>query len=134
MAYATSTKVPVVQTQAEIGEMLRKAGATTYGTANEGDRGIVFFRLKDRMVRFTLKTGGGAQGERTRWRTLLLVLKAKLEAIATGLVTLEDEFLAQTMTGDGKTVSEHVQPIIEKNLIEGGAPRFALLGAPEPKP
>ena len=101
-------------------------GRRDAGAATEGERGIVFFRFKDRMIRFAVTVPAGEQKERTRWRALLLVLKAKLEAIASGIVTMEDEFLAQTMTGDGRTVSEHVQPIIKQNFIEGGAPQFQL--------
>ena len=131
MPYAETTKVPILKTQAEICELVQRAGATTYGTATEGGRGIVFFRLKNRMIRFMVEVPDGEQKSRTRWRALLLILKAKIEAINTGIVTMEDEFLAQTMTGDGGTVSDHIQPIIERNFIEGGTPQFKL---PAPRP
>lgn len=128
MAYAEKTQVPSSKTKVEIETLLRKVGATTFGTAQEGAKALVFFRLKDRMVRFTLDLPENEQQERTRWRALLLVVKAKLESVATGLVTFEDEFLANTVMSDGQTVGDVIQPQITENYRVGGPPRLALTG------
>src|SRR5215472_1931263 len=52
------------------------------------------------------------QAYRQRWRALALVIKAKLEAVESGITSLEDEFLAHIMMPDGKTVADHVRPRI----------------------
>lgn len=46
------------------------------------------------------------QACRQRWRALALVIKAKLEAVDTGITTFEDEFLAHIVLPDGKTVGK----------------------------
>jgi hypothetical protein len=38
-----------------------------------------------------------------RWRALALVIKAKLEAVAAGITTVEQEFLAHIVLPDGHT-------------------------------
>ena len=129
MAYAETTKVPISQTKAEMERLLIKHGATAFGIAQDGQTASVFFRLNDRMIRFRVSVPEGPQRARSHWRALLLVIKAKLEAVATGIVTLEDEFLAQTVMGDGTTVGENIQPQIAENYRVGGAPRL-MLGSP----
>jgi hypothetical protein len=37
------------------------------------------------------------QAVRQRWRALVLVIKAKLEAVESGITSFEDEFLAHTV-------------------------------------
>lgn len=50
---------------------------------------------------------------RQRWRALALVVKAKLEAVESGITTFEDEFLAHIVLPDGSTVGEFMVPQIE---------------------
>jgi hypothetical protein len=50
------------------------------------------------------------QACRQRWRALALVIKAKLEAIETGIASFEDEFLAYTMLPSGETVGAWLAP------------------------
>lgn len=45
---------------------------------------------------------------RRRWRCLLLAIKSKLESVASGIETIEQAFLAQIVTSDGRTVHERV--------------------------
>lgn len=47
---------------------------------------------------------------RQRWRALVLVLKAKLEAVASGISTLEAEFLANVVMQDGRTIGAAILP------------------------
>lgn len=47
---------------------------------------------------------------RQRWRALVLVLKAKLEAVASGISTLEAEFLANVVMNDGRTIGAAILP------------------------
>ena len=41
------------------------------------------------------------QACRQRWRALLLIIRAKLEAVESGITTLESEFLANIVLPDG---------------------------------
>lgn len=48
------------------------------------------------------------QATRSRWRSLYLVVKAKLEAVDAGISTVEREFLADVLLPGGVTVGEKV--------------------------
>jgi len=82
------------------------------------------FRLNGRHLRFSLPLGEklSPQQQRSRWRALLLVIKAKLEAIDIGILTLEDAFLAETMLPDRQTVAECMAPQIESAYRTGQMP------------
>jgi hypothetical protein len=75
----------------------------------------VTFKLKERVVRLDvpmpteLEAGSKARMEqamRQRWRALVLVLKAKLEAVESGISTLEAEFLANMVMRNGMTIGQ----------------------------
>ena len=51
------------------------------------------------------------QGYRQRWRALLLIIRAKLEA---GITTLESEFLVNIVLPDGGTVGHWLAPRVEE--------------------
>lgn len=59
------------------------------------------------------------QACRQRWRALALVIKAKLEAVESGISVFEDEFMANIVLPGGRTVSEEVRPRIAA-MYEGG--------------
>lgn len=67
-----------------------------------------------------------------RWRALALVIKAKLEAVAAGITTIEDEFLAHTVLPDGQTVGEFMQPQIAIAYERGSMPTTLMLEGPKP--
>ena len=50
------------------------------------------------------------QACRSTWRALLLVIKAKLEACAVGISTVEREFMADVVLPGGQTLGEWVRP------------------------
>lgn len=153
MSYAEGTSVSVEQTRAEIERTLRKYGADAFAYAQDGPKAAVMFRLAERQYRFNLlmpdpqdkvfwvyHRGGYAhrrtetegvkrweQACRQRWRALLLVIKAKLEATALGITSIEDEFLAQTIMPDKQTVSEWLRPQLEEAYRLGHMPRALLL-------
>lgn len=64
------------------------------------------------------------------WRALLLVIKAKLEAVESGISEFEQEFMAHIVMPDGRTVSEWIRPEIAKAYESGQMPQLAL---PAPK-
>src|SRR5262249_43854026 len=103
---------------------------------------MILFECKDRRVMFELPLPGQDENRflrdghgklrtaqrcheawqqacRQRWRALALVIKAKLEAVESGITTFEDEFLAHIVMPDGKRVADHVKPTIAR-VYEGG--------------
>lgn len=66
--------------------------------------------------------------ERRLWRVLVLVVKAKLEAIAQGLSDVEHEFLADVVVKGGRTIGELLRGEIDKIYKGSDVPRL-LLGA-----
>lgn len=65
------------------------------------------------------------QAVRSRWRALVLVIKAKLEAVATGIVTFEEEFLAHVVLPSGDTVGRWVEPQLAEVYDRGRDARAA---------
>jgi hypothetical protein len=45
---------------------------------------------------------------RRRWRSLALAIKAKLEVVASGIATFDEEFMAHLVLPDGTTVGDRV--------------------------
>jgi hypothetical protein len=59
------------------------------------------------------------QVEREQWRALLLILKAKLEFIASGHTTPEREFLAFTVLPSGAIVGDELEPRLAEAYATG---------------
>jgi hypothetical protein len=70
-----------------------------------------------------------AAEERRRWRAMLLVIKAKLEIVATGSSSFEREFLADILLPDGSTVGDVAVKQIADSYKTGGMPKSLLLGS-----
>lgn len=70
------------------------------------------------------------QAVRQRWRALLLVIKAKLEAVDTGIVSFEEEFLAHMVLPSGETVSEWFTPQLNEAYATGQMPAGLTLALP----
>lgn len=90
---------------------------------------VVEFAMRERRLRFRIGTPLDSnhatdrqreQFVRTRWRALLLTIKAKLESVEAAIEVFDEAFMAQTVMPDGKTVAEHVVPAI-KSSYEGNA-------------
>ena len=134
--YAQKTKVPIAQSRAEIERLLDRHKAKQYGTAVDYDlrQARVQFRLHERIVRFIItlpdpkKYGQGerlAQAERQKWRALLLVIKAKLEAVENSIATFEEEFLAHIVLPNDRTVADYVIPQVAAMYQTGHMLRLA---------
>lgn len=67
------------------------------------------------------------QAKRERWRGLVLLLKAKLEAIDIGMSTVEREFLSDIFLPDGRTIHEALEAPLAAAYATGNMP--PLLGA-----
>jgi hypothetical protein len=144
--YANETKVGSEVSRAEIERTLIRYGASAFQYGWDGTAATVGFRLKGRVVKFVLtlpdrqsreftrtpernlertteaRDAAYEQAIRQRWRALLLVIKAKLEAVDAGIVSLESEFLAQTMLPTGETIGEWVGPQVDEVYRTGGMP------------
>lgn len=135
--FAENTSVPVEKSRAEIERMITRYGAKSTAFMNSPGRALIMFECNDRRVAFELplpniedkkflRDGRGTvrtppkrfeaweQACRQRWRALALVIKAKLEAVESGITSFEDEFLAHIQTPDGRSVGSHVKPMLKK--------------------
>ncbi len=143
--YAARTTVPVVQSRNEIEKMLRRHGATAFGYLYQDGAEILVFEVARRRVlmrlplpdrnsrEFTHTTTHRSrtrvqadqvydQAVRVAWRALVLIIKAKLEAIAAGITTVEREFLADIALPNGQTVGDFVAPQLDRVYESGDMP------------
>jgi hypothetical protein len=144
--YAANTEVTSDKSRTEIERTLVRYGADqfAYGWANE--QAMIGFRAHDRQVRFMLplpdrnddefqftptkrdrRSVDAAEREwekacRQRWRALALVVKAKLEAVESGITEFEDEFLAHIVLPDGSTAGQWMRPQIAEAYDRGLMP------------
>jgi hypothetical protein len=129
--YAARTDVPLDRSIDEIVRVLRKSGAERIARAEEPDRMAVQCFLNDRLLRFSIGLPDGPQARRQRGRALLLVIKAKIESIESGVETFDEAFLANIVTPDGRTIAQWAVPQIETAYAEGKMPTQLLLAAPQ---
>lgn len=147
--YAAGTKVSAQKSRNEIETTLERYGATQFGLAVEQQRAVVMFVADGRQVRFVIPmpdaddrvvthTPTGLRRDRAqiqsaleaearrRWRALALAIKAKMEVVASGIATFEEEFAAHVVLPDGSTVGEWLQPQIEAAYTSGAMPSSLL--------
>ena len=134
MAYANRTDVPVERTRTEIEATLKRYGADRFAYFSETGRAVVVFEAHKRRIRFDLPVPEGEavkdqQTRRSRWRALLLCIKAKLEAVESKIETFEEAFLAHVVLPDGMTVGHHTQKTIEQAY--SGNQMVPMLPAPK---
>ena len=140
-AFAAGTVVSVAKSKAEIEDLLTRYGADGFAYMQDAARAAVLFSVLGRRVRFILpipakdearfthrkpKASWRSPEKRTElqalaewdqehrrlWRSLALVIKAKLEAVRSGIVTFENEFLAHMVMPNGPTVGEGIAPAL----------------------
>jgi hypothetical protein len=155
--FAIDTDVPVERSRMEIEATLARYGADRFAYFSEKTRAIIVFEAKERRLKFELPLpqitdhevthGGGehrqkrrnastdlhavaAQLARARWRALLLCIKAKLEAVESGIESFDVAFMANVVLPDGTTVGDRVVPAIVKTYETGSMQ--PLLPAPKP--
>lgn len=139
--YARQTEVSVERSKGEIEKTLARYGAGAFAYATSGAKAMVQFQANNRRIMFVLplpdpsadeyryySRNGAVQKHRERhkadaaalwekacrqkWRCLALSIKAKLEAVESGIATFEEEFMAHIVLPDGKTVGQHMLPQI----------------------
>jgi hypothetical protein len=88
---------------------------------------MIAFGMKDARLVFRLPLpNDNPQDQRSRWRGLLLCIKAKFESVDRGVETFEEAFLSHVMMDDGQTFGQHAIPRL-KEITAGNVP---LLPAP----
>ena len=145
MAYAQDTSVPVNRTRLDIESLLKKTGATEYIQGNSENKQAIAWTLKGKRYRITMvipdidskkviltpagrrRTPAQAkiyheQLERSMWRQLYIIIKAKLVAVEAGIRTIEQEFREDMLLPNGQTVGEYMGPQIEQAYITGKMP------------
>lgn len=147
MPYAEHTKVPVERTRAEIERALEKAGASQFISGWDSKEGVgrVRCELEGVYLQFEIRAPDPKEFERDsagrlraeealrsaldkelkrRWRVLLLLIKAKLEAITLGQSSVRSEFLANVLLPDQSTVDEWLASQIEEAYAKGTMPKL----------
>lgn len=124
MAYATKTSVSIERSQGEIKKILTKYGASAYALMENENKAMVMFELQSRRIMFKLplpekptRTTGVELKKhdqlcRSKWRSLALCIKAKLESVESQILTFEEAFLAHIMLPNGKTFGDIAIPEI----------------------
>lgn len=136
MPYAERTRVPITRSRDELDGLLRKKGAQGFATAWDASGDRIEFLWRGLRIRFFLPRVKATQREtpeqadRRRWRALLLVVKAKLEAVESGISIFEEEFMAHIVDeSTGRTVGEVLIPRIQqaggkaRGLLADGGPQ-----------
>ncbi len=129
--YAQATQVTPSRSMEEIQKTLRRYGAEEFVFGQRQGQGALEFVLGGRRMRMVFDLPGIAevastptgrrrkvtateaaheQAVRQRWRALALVVKAKLEAVESGIATLEGEFLAYIVLPTGETIGQWALP------------------------
>lgn len=128
--YAEATKVPVGQTQGEVKDLLRRAGADRLAIYEDNQGSAVAFEIRGRMYRLDVprKTSKNPeQEERRMWRLTLLLVKAKLEAVREGATTIEREFLADALLPDKSKLGDWANEQLQVAYESGRMPEQLLL-------
>lgn len=146
--FASQTTVSPEKSRAEIETLLLRYGADQFMYALKPEAAAIAFRCHGRHIRFVLpmprideqrfthvKRRGYLQKRtpdqardawhqevRSRWRALALVIKAKLEAVESGIAEFEDEFLAHIVLPDGRTMGQLARPQIANAYETGQMP------------
>ncbi len=141
--YAKQTTVSPEKSRAEIESILKRYGASKFMYGWQAGGAIIAFEANGRHIRFVLplpdkviRTPKGRyvrnvetyteQVKRQRWRALALAIKAKLEMVASDIATFETEFEPYTLLPNGMTVSEWMQPQIQRAYETGSMPPLLL--------
>ncbi len=128
MRYAKTTSVTVEKSQIQIQQVLKKYGADQFMYAWADETVMIGFRIDGYPVQIQIPMPEKPQEQRQAMRVLLLLIKAKLEWIETGLSTVAAEFMAQLMLPNGQSMAQWALPHLES----GKMPR-SLPALPEPK-
>lgn len=152
MKYAQTTSVSVDASRNEIEKTLKRYGAKAFAYATQDTRALIMFEFNGKRIRFILNlpyinerrfTHTPSRGTRRspeaqmqeweqacrqKWRALLLVIKAKLEAVDSGISIFEEEFMANIVLPNNQTVGEYVLPQVDSCYISNKLPPMIDFG------
>ncbi len=134
-AYADRTRVPEHRSRADIEQELSKHQCERIAVMTEPE-GVWFAFVKDgRAYRMgiTLPPGDHPKGSaerRRRMRTLLLYVKARLNAVRDGVKSFDAEFMPERVMHDGRTLAEHAHEQIGRLEQAGHLPARLMLPGP----
>lgn len=144
--YAQNTDVTSDRSRNEIERTLQRYGADQFFYGWQEGGATLGFRMHSRRVQFILplpdrnadefrytpsrgyersqKDWDAAyeQAIRQKWRALALVVKAKLEAVESGITSFEEEFLAHIVLPNGQRVGAFMVPQIATAYQTGAMP------------
>lgn len=141
--YAENTNVSSELSRIDIEKTLIRYGASGFAYASTDGKALIAFTMSGRQIKLILSlprrdeyrltpTGkrrtensqqeAWEQACRQRWRALLLVIKAKLEGIADGILIFDNEFMADIVLPGGSTVGDFMRPQIERAYLSGEVP------------
>jgi hypothetical protein len=130
--YAHRTAVPLERSKAEVEKLLTNYGADQFVSGWADGQAMIAFRLKALHIKMVIPMPARKQGmsetklaqlQRERWRAIVLIIKAKLEAVRSGVRTLEQEFLDDIVVPGGKTFGEWARPQIAAAYEKGQMPK-----------
>lgn len=150
MTYAGNTNSSPERSQEDIKRTLRKYGATSFAQMEELDKAAIMFIVNGITVRISMdlpeleefkwsnhtpprerpardQLKHHDQAIRSKWRSLLLCVKAKLEAVESGISTVEREFLAFMVMPNGQDVGDHLIPQLDAAVKQGKMPKMLAL-------
>lgn len=142
--YAEGTTVSVENSRNELTKLLERYGAEQFMYGQDGSRTVIQFKMAGYYVQRSISRpskatmakgyrGSDSQLElavdkewRRRWRALVMIIKAKLEMIASEESTVLREFMPDILIGDGRRLEEHMAPQLE----QGKMPKLLMPGDP----
>lgn len=148
--YAKTTSVSVEKTKVEIEQTLKKYGAYGFAYATQNNQALIMFEAHGKRIRFILnlpdfeafkytpsrnmtrssesQIAEHEQACRSTWRALLLIIKAKLESVESGISMFEEEFLANIVLPNNQTVSQYLIPQLNQSYSTNSLPPMIDFG------
>jgi hypothetical protein len=136
-SYASNTDVSQEKSVEEIKRNLRRFGADSFSSFESSRHNMagLEFEMNNRRVRFVITIPDRKQFEKTdtgrdrsdnqitlewersikqKWRSLALIVKAKLVAVDEDVVEFDQEFAMHFVTANGQTMYEQLKPRMEE--------------------
>jgi len=149
MKYANKTTVSAERSRNEIEQVLIRYGAAGFMYGWKGDDAVLAFQLGQYHIRLNVPmpkkedfktTSNGRerneqnayiaweQATRQRWRAMLLIIKAKLECVESGIRTFEHEFFGDIVLPNGNTMINELMPQLQAAIKDGHMGQLLLPG------
>lgn len=145
MPYADGTQVSQSASFVEIERTLTRYGATAFMYGATETEAVIMFEARELRLKFRLKLPAVEQFRmsnhkpprrrtdedarrfreeevRRLWRALLLVIKAKLESVESGIESFEEAFASQILLTNGQTVGQWLVPQLAASASAGDMP------------